>query len=122
MNKGAHEMTTTTATETKKQKLDARAATLKKARARLRQTQRQEQAARLRKLGEGMEAAAGKKLTPEDVELLGRSLALAAKVPFSAVEVLGGLLIVRDGLAKEADGEGARRKLAAAAAAYLASP
>lgn len=115
-------MTATTATETKKQKLDARAATLKKARARLRQSQRQEQAARLRKIGEGLEAAAGGKLTAADVELLGRVLALAATVPFSASEVLGGLLVVRDSLAKEADGDSARRKLAAAAAAYLGAP
>ena len=115
-------MTTTTATETKKLKLDARAATLKKARARLRQTQRQEQAARLRKLGEGLEAAAGQKLAAADVELLGRVLALAAKVPFSASEVLGGLLVVRDSLAKESDTDSGRRKLAAAAAAYLGAP
>jgi hypothetical protein len=122
INTGAHKMTTTTATETKKQKLDARATSLKKARARLRQTQRQEQAARLRKIGEVLEAAAGGKLTLEDVELLGRVLALAAVVPFSAREVLGGLLVVRDSLAKEADSDSARRKLAAAAAAYLPAP
>lgn len=114
-------MTTTTASETKKQKLDARAATLKKARARLRQSQRQEQAARLRKVGEGLEAAAGQKLAAADVELLGRVLALAASASLNPAEVLGVLVIIRDKLAAP-DSDRTRQQISAAAAAYLAAP
>lgn len=114
-------MTTTTATETKRQKLDARAATLKKARARLRQTQRQEQAARLRKLGEVLEAAAGQKLATADVEGLGRVMALAASASLNPTEVLGVLVIIRDKLAGP-DSDRTRQQISAAAATYLTAP